>query len=425
MQRRRVADDGDEDRGAEDGADLAEGGVDRAGGGETVVGDVADGGRAEGREGEADADSGQDRPGEPEAEPVGCCAGRAQDHHARREEERPRDDHRPVAEAVGETAGRAGDDGRERRPGQGCGAGLEDRVAPDPGEEEDVAEDQREEGGGEEQGAEVADAEGAVPEQRRLDYRARVPGAAHDHAAQQRRRCREGAKRRGRGPTPIVALDDGEGDERQRQGQHQSAGQVGQAAVEPGALAQATAPEQHDRGAEGQVDEEDQPPVRSLDQRPSERRPDRGSRSRGGPPEADPSRSSLGREGVEDQGQRGRGDHRGTDALHDAEGDQKLERGSGRAEQARRGEPGDAEQEDPLVAEAVGEAARGHQQRRDDDEVAVEDPGEGIPAGTGKGRRDVRKGDVDDGRVEKGEEGARTCNRDDAFMSTVIHRSGL
>ena len=114
-QRGRVADDRDQDRGAEDGADLAEGGVDGAGGGEAVVGDVADGGGAEGREGEADADPGQAGAGQPEAEPVGLGAGRAQDHDAGGEEERAGDDHGAVAEAVGEAAGGAGDDGRERR----------------------------------------------------------------------------------------------------------------------------------------------------------------------------------------------------------------------------------------------------------------------------------------------------------------------
>jgi hypothetical protein len=58
LQGRRFADHGDEDRGAKYGADLAEGGVDGGGGGEAVVGYVADGGGAEGREGEADADAG-------------------------------------------------------------------------------------------------------------------------------------------------------------------------------------------------------------------------------------------------------------------------------------------------------------------------------------------------------------------------------
>ena len=130
-QRGRFADDRDQDRGAEHGADLAEGGVDGAGGGEAVVGDVADGGGAEGREGEADADPGQAGARQPEAELVGLGAGRAQDHHAGREEEGAGDDHGAVAEAVGELAGRAGDDGRERRARAASPApALEDACSP-------------------------------------------------------------------------------------------------------------------------------------------------------------------------------------------------------------------------------------------------------------------------------------------------------
>src|SRR6185503_21377473 len=93
------------------------------------------------------------------------------------------------------------------------------------------------------------------------------------------------------------------------------------------------------------------------------------------------------------------------------------------AEQAGDGEAGDPKQEDPLVAEAVGEAAGRDQQRRDHDEVAVEHPGERVPPRAGEGGRDVGEGDVDDRRVEEGDEGAGTGDRDRApSMPTVIHR---
>ncbi len=133
-------------------------------------------------------------------------------------------------------------------------------------------------------------------------------------------------------------------------------------------------------GAERQVDEEDEAPVGELDQGAAEGRADRRRGRRGGAPEADAGGAALGREGVENERQRGRRDHRRADPLHDAEGDQQAERGSERAEQAGGGEAGDAEQEDPLVAEAVGEATGRHQQRGDDDEVAVEHPGERVPS---------------------------------------------
>ncbi len=81
--------------------------------------------------------------------------------------------------------------------------------------------------------------------------------------------------------------------------------------------------------------------------------------------------------------------------------------GSDRAEQAGDGEAGDPEQEDALVAEAVGEPTRRDQQRCDHDEVAVEHPGERVAPRAGEGGRDVGEGDVDDRRVEEGDESAR------------------
>jgi hypothetical protein len=136
-----------------------------------------------------------------------------------------------VAEAVGEPAGGAGDDGRHRRPGQGGEPGAEHAVSPDRGEEEDVAEDQREEGGREEQRAEVADRKGAVGEQRRVDDRARMGAAADDDRTEQQRGGGESRERAGGGPTPVVPLDDPERDRGQAKRQHQRPGQVRQAAV--------------------------------------------------------------------------------------------------------------------------------------------------------------------------------------------------
>jgi hypothetical protein len=70
-----------------------------------------------------------------------------------------------VAEAVGEPAGRGGNDGQKGRVGQRRGAGLEHGVAPDRGGEDDVAEDQREEGRGDAEtfvGLVVSTIEGAL-----------------------------------------------------------------------------------------------------------------------------------------------------------------------------------------------------------------------------------------------------------------------
>ena len=198
-----------------------------------------------------------------------------------------------------------------------------------------------------------------------------------------RRRAAPGRRRRqpsvaGGAPAPVVALDDPERDQRQPERQHRGAGQVGQAAVADRPLGEATAAGEDDRQPERQVDEEDEPPVRELDQGAAEGRPDRRRGRRGRAPEADAGRAPLDREAVEDDRQRGRGDHRRADPLQDAEGDQQPERRRHRAEQARRGEAGDADQEDALVAEAVGEAAGRDEQGGDHDEVAVEHPGERV-----------------------------------------------
>ena len=225
-----------------------------------------------------------------------------------------------------------------------------------------------------------------------------------------------------RRPAPVVALDDAEGDQRQPERQHQRPGKVGQPAVRDRPLGQARRPASRIAAPSGRLTRKTRRQSESSTRAPPRVGPGRRRRRRGGAPEADSRRAPLDREAVEDDRQRGRGDQRRADSLQDAEGDQRLERRRHRAEQAGGGEAGDAEQEDPLVAEAVGEAAGRHQQRRDHDEVAVEHPGEGATIGPGKGRRDVRKGDVDDRRVEKGDEGAGTGDRHRCFMTTVIHR---
>ena len=242
--------------------------------------------------------------------------------------------------------------------------------------------------------------------------------------AEQQRGGGEGGERPGAGPAPVVALDDPQRHRRQAERQHQRPGQVGQAAVASAWLGQQPAAGEQQRGAERQVDEEDEPPAVEFDQGGAEGRPGRRGRGGGGAPEADPGRPLLGREAVEDDRQRGRRDRRRPRPLQDAEGDQRLERGRDRAEQAGEGEEAEAAEEDALVAEAVGEPAGRDQQRRDDDEVAVEHPGEQAPARLREGGRDVREGDVDDRRVEEDEEGAGAGDEDARSMPAVIHRGG-
>ena len=264
-----------------------------------------------------------------------------------------------------------------------------------------------------------------MAEELRLDDWARVAAAAPDHPAKQESGGREAAEGRGRAPAPVVALDDRQSDQGQAQSQHQGARKVGQATVELRALAQGFGAEPHHGSSQRQVDEEDEAPVGELNQGTAQGRADRRRGSCCRSPDADARGAALRREGVEDQRQRGRRDHRRAHALDDVEGDQQLERGCSGTEQAGGGKATNAKQEDPLVAEAIGEPAGRHQQRRDDDEVAVEHPGKRVSARTRERARDIREGDVDNRRVEEGKERPRAGDRHDPSMPTVIHRPGL
>ena len=161
------------------------------------------------------------------------------------------------------------------------------------------------------------------------------------------------------GPAPVVALDDRQRDQPpgRAPASPRPAGRAGGCRGSWRSSRRRAAGEQ-DRGAERQVDEEDEAPVGELDQGAAEGRADRRRGRRGGAPEADPGGAPLDREAVEDDRQRGRRDHRRADPLQDAEGDQQLERGRHRAEQAGGGEAGDAEQEDRACGRSGRRARR-------------------------------------------------------------------
>ena len=133
-------------------------------------------------------------------------------------------------------------------------------------------------------------------------------------------------------------------------------------------------------------------------------------------------RALLERELGEQQRQRGRDEDRRARGLHDARGDQHLDRRRQPAD-GRGGQEGrDADEEHPPPAEAVRQPARRHQQRGEDDVVGVEDPGEPGERRAGEGRLDVREGDVDDGDVEEAhEDGDR---RDEQRPSSVASCNG-
>ena len=130
--------------------------------------------------------------------------------------------------AVGEPA--RGERGRrgQQRPGREGEAGLQHRVVPHLGEEEDVAEQQPGEAGGEQQRREPGEREGGHAQERR----ARRP--ARDGGRSGAGRPRRGPPRRAKArehalvPAPVRALGEPEREQADRRDQQRDAEQVGQ-----------------------------------------------------------------------------------------------------------------------------------------------------------------------------------------------------
>ena len=172
----------------ERGADLAEHRLDADPGRELVGPQRGGRGRGEGRQHQPDAGAGEDLPRQDRGQ-VGGLRRRVGDEPqaAGREHEAADRAERGGLAAVGEAAGGERGGRREQRAGRERDAGLEDRVVPHLGEEEDVAEQQAGEAGGEQQRREPGERERRHPQERELDDRRR-DGA------------RSGAGRRRRGP---------------------------------------------------------------------------------------------------------------------------------------------------------------------------------------------------------------------------------
>ena len=100
-----------------------------------------------------------------------------------------------------------------------------------------------------------------------------------------------------------------------------------------------------------------------------------------------------------DQGERGRRDDRGTDALDSARGQQPGLAGGESAEQRSGGEQDDAGDEDPPAAKDVAGPATEQQQAAEGQGVGVDHP---LQAGAGEAERglDMRERDIDDRGVE-------------------------
>ncbi len=133
------------------------------------------------------------------------------------------DEHRPVADALHEPARRAGHGGGHERPRREREAGLEDRVAPHAGEEQDVGQRVAVEAGRGDDGHRVGGAERADPQQRQVDDRRAMPRAAPHEDRAEHDGGRERADDPRAAPAPLLPLDHAQHERGDRQREQQRA----------------------------------------------------------------------------------------------------------------------------------------------------------------------------------------------------------
>ncbi len=150
----------------------------------------------------------------------------------------------------------------------------------------------------------------------------------------------------------------------------------------------------------GQVDQEDRAPPEVLQQEPADDRAHGRAGGRGGAPDAD-GETAFARivEEVADQRERGRHQGGAGYAQQRPRDDQHLGGGGIGVEHGYRAERRGTDQQDPLAADAVAEAAHGDEQTGDDERVDVADPQElctgGLQVLADVGGRETEHGRVD------------------------------
>ena len=161
------------------------------------------------------------------------------------------------------------------------------------------------------------------------------------------------------------------------------------------------------RRADREVDEEDPAPGEPRGEHTAGERADRDRCADRRAPDPERRAALLAVELLRDQRERGREHHRAADSLH-AAGDDQEERvvGEPAGERGDR-EEDDAQHEDPLAAEEVGERAGGQDAGRQRERVGVDHP---LEVGERRVERplDRRQGDVDDRDVQQQHESGRT-----------------
>ncbi len=183
----------------------------------------------------------------------------------------------------------------------------------------------------------------------------------------------------------------------------------------------AVADQRHCQGdaqrADGQVEPEDGLPSPALDEDAAEHRSERRGGGAERPEQARCEPLPSDRERVEQKHQRGGHDGRRADSLHDAERDELVDGLGPRAAERGDGEQCEAEDEEALVAVAVGEPAHREEQHGEREVVAVHHPRDrddrGLEAADDQRHGDAHDRGIGQGEDDPGEQGGddepRTC----------------
>jgi hypothetical protein len=289
------------------------------------------------------------------------------------------DQHGPGAEAGHEPRGRAERERRDHeRLRQERGTASDGAIAEDALEVERADVERGEQAGGEEAANGRGAREAAQPQHPRRHDRVDEAALARGEQRCERQRRERGGERGRRDPASFGCLDDGEHADHRR-GRDESRAEpvdaVGEADAR-GVVDERPACRQRQH-ADRHVDEEDPVPGDGLGQHPAGEEPERAAADRDEHVEAHRARALLGRRVLRrDDRQDDGGGERAAEPLHRTRGDEDLHV----LRQPAGGRGGDEEREPAedhaLAADEIAEAPRDEQERAEDDEVAVEHPGQ-------------------------------------------------
>ncbi len=226
-----------------------------------------------------------------------------------------------------------------------------------------------------------------------------------------------------RDPADLVAVHDRVDREHQRTRHGDSAGDVELVRGGRDARGRDEDEREHDdEDSDRHVDEEDPVPVEGVREHPSEQHADRPA-ARGDEAEHAHRLRALGRlrEERHHQRQRDGGHDRAADALHGACADEHLLRRRESACSRSKREQGDAEQEQPSVAEDVAQPAAEQQEPTEGDQVRIDDPRERL-LGEPEILLNRRQRNADDRHIEDDHQVAEAENQQGQPACAGAHR---